>query len=127
VLGGKIEFESGEEGREREVLTHLLRQATAAVVREHFRGLDLADLVTVIEDGAMVTTGERVTAREFLDGLPALPPDQGGESDLYDQIAGRLDAGSDGARACAIELALEGLYLVRKIGKDSADGETVYG
>ena len=127
VLGGKVEFESGEEGREREVLTHLLRQATAAVVRERFRGLDLADLVTVIEDGAMVTTGERVTARAFLDGLPALPPDQGSESDLYDQIAGRLGAANEGARACAIELALEGLYLVRKIGKDSADGETVYG
>ena len=40
-----------------------------------------------------------------------------------------LFAGSDagGERAAAIELALEGLYLARKIGKDSAGGETVYG
>ncbi len=127
VLGGKVEFESGEEGRERETLTHLLRQATAAVVRDRFRGLDLAALVAVMEDGALVTTGERVTARDFLAGLPALPPDQAGESDLYDQITDRLGASNDGERACAIELALEGLYLVRKIGKDSADGETVYG
>jgi magnesium chelatase subunit I len=29
VLGGKIEFETGEEGREAEILTHLLRTATA--------------------------------------------------------------------------------------------------
>ena len=29
VLGGKIEFETGEEGRERAVLDHLLRTATA--------------------------------------------------------------------------------------------------
>ena len=29
--------------------------------------------------------------------------------------------------ASAIELALEGLYLARRISKDSADGETVYG
>ena len=35
VLGGKVEFESGEEGREREVLTHLLRTATAETVRQH--------------------------------------------------------------------------------------------
>ena len=42
VLGGKIEFESGEEGREREILTHLLRLATAEAVRHHFRGLDFA-------------------------------------------------------------------------------------
>jgi magnesium chelatase subunit I len=127
VLGGKVEFESGEEGREREILTHLLRQAIAVVVRERFRGLDLADLVGAMEEGALVTTGERVTAREFLADLPALPPDRAGESDLYDQIADRFAATNDGQRACAIELALEGLYLVRKIGKDSADGETVYG
>lgn len=127
VLGGKVEFESGEEGREREILTHLLRQATASVVRRHFRGLDMAALVEVMEEGALVTTGERVSAVDFLAGLPVLPPDQERESDLYDQIGARLGAANDGERACAIELALEGLYLVRKIGKDSADGETVYG
>ena len=52
VLGGKIEFETGEEGREAEILTHLLRTATAETVREHFRGLDFALLVEAIEDGA---------------------------------------------------------------------------
>ena len=41
VLGGKIEFETGEEGREQEVLTHLLRTATAETVRRHLRGVDL--------------------------------------------------------------------------------------
>ena len=34
---------------------------------------------------------------------------------------------NDGQRACAIELALEGLYLARKVSKDSDGGETVYG
>ena len=72
VLGGKIEFESGEEGREREILDHLLRTATAETVRQHFRGLDFAVLVDAIEAGAMVTTGEQVTARDFLTGLPVL-------------------------------------------------------
>jgi magnesium chelatase subunit I len=122
VLGGKVEFETGEEGREREILTHLLRTATAETVREHFRGIDFALLVDAIENGALVTTGEQVTARDFLHGLPVL-----GESDLYDQVMDRLGATSDGARASALELALEGLYLARKIGKDSAGGETVYG
>lgn len=122
VLGGKIEFESGEEGRETEILTHLLRTATAETVRHHFRGLDFALLVDAIENGAMVTTGEQVTARDFLTGLPVL-----GESELYDEICGRFEAGNDGERACAIELALEGLYLARKIGKDTDGAETVYG
>jgi magnesium chelatase subunit I len=122
VLEGKIEFETGEEGREAEILTHLLRTATAETVRQHLRGIDFALLVDAIESGALVTTGEQVTARAFLAGLPVL-----GESDLYDQVMDRLDARTDGARASAIELALEGLYLARKIGKDSAGGETVYG
>jgi magnesium chelatase subunit I len=122
VLGGKIEFESGEEGREDEILTHLLRTATAEAVRQHFRGIDFALLIEAIEDGQMVTTGEQMTARDFLAGLPRL-----GESDLYDQVCDRLEATNDGQRAGAIELALEGLYLARKIGKDSAGGETVYG
>ena len=122
VLGGKIEFESGEEGREAEVLTHLLRTSIAETVRHHFRGLDFALLVAAIENGAMVTTGEQVTARDFLTGLPVL-----GESELYDEICDRFEAGNDGERACAIELALEGLYLARKIGKDTDGAETVYG
>ena len=122
VLGGKIEFETGEEGRELEILTHLLRTATAEAVRGHFRGIDFALLVDRIEAGQMVTTGEQVAARDFLMGLPVL-----GESDLYDQVCDRLDAGNDGERAGAIELALEGLYLARKISKESGGGETVYG
>ena len=122
VLGGKIEFETGEEGREAEILTHLLRTAIAEAVRAHLRGLDFALLVDAIENGRMVTTGSQVAARDFLAGLPVL-----GESDLYDQVCERLDARDDGERAAAIELALEGLYLARKIGKDSAGGETVYG
>jgi magnesium chelatase subunit I len=122
VLGGKIEFETGEEGREREVLTHLLRTATAATVRSRLRGLDFALLVEAMEEGRMVTTGSQVTARDFLAGLPVL-----GESELYDEVCDRLDAHDDGTRAAALELALEGLYLARKIGKDSDGGETVYG
>ncbi|HEV7183971.1 MAG TPA: sigma 54-interacting transcriptional regulator [Leifsonia sp.] len=122
VLGGKIEFESGEEGRESDILTHLLRTATADTVREHFRGLDFGPLVAAIEAGAMVTTGEQVAARQFLAELPVL-----GESELYDEIAEQLGAVSVGERAAAIELSLEGLYLARKVGKDTDGSETVYG
>ena len=63
-----------------------------------------------------------VRARDFLAGLPVL-----GESELYDDICDRLDATNDGERAGAIELALEGLYLARKVSKDAAGGEAVYG
>ncbi len=123
VLGGKVEFESGEEGREREILDHLLRRATADTVRHRLGGIDLGLLVEALEGGFTITTGEQVTATDVLAGLPVL-----GESDVYDQVMDRLGATNHGERASAIELALEGLYLARKVSKESTDtGETLYG
>ncbi|MEI2765088.1 MAG: magnesium chelatase [Dermatophilaceae bacterium] len=122
VLGGKVEFEAGEEGRERDILTHLLRTSTAETVRQHFRGIDFGPLVERFTGGAVVSTGDQTTAREVLDGLPALAG-----VDLYDEVARRLGATNDGERASALELALEGLYLARKIGKETTGSETVYG
>ncbi|MGB6051334.1 MAG: sigma 54-interacting transcriptional regulator [Rhodococcus sp. (in: high G+C Gram-positive bacteria)] len=119
VLRGKVEFESGEEDREVEVLEHLLRRATADTVRERLGGINLAPLVTAVEEGKPVVTGDRITAKALLDELPEL--------EVLGEIATRLDASSDGERASAIELALEGLYLARRIAKDpDDDGQTVY-
>ena len=121
VLGGKIEFESGEEGRETEVLTHLLRTATAETVRGHFRGIDFGLLVQAIESGAMITTGERVTARDFLTGLPVL-----GESELYDEVRdrpARPTTGSGPVPSSSRSRALPGAQ--DRQGPDGA--ETVYG
>ena len=57
VLSGKLEFESGEEGREPEILAHLLRTATAETVRASFRGIDLGPLVGALDGHTTVTTG----------------------------------------------------------------------
>ncbi|RHA42321.1 sigma 54-interacting transcriptional regulator [Cellulomonas rhizosphaerae] len=122
VLAGKVEFEAGEDGRENEILDHLLRVATAETVRAHLGGLDLGLLVDAIQGGAMVSTGEQVAACDVLAALPSL-----GESELYDEIAARLGATDEGQRASAIELALEGLYLSRRLSKETGDGETIYG
>lgn len=122
VLGGKVEFESGEEGRERAILDHLLRTATAETAREAFRGLDFRLLVEALTAGNLVLTGDQVAAVDFLDALPVL-----GESELYDDVAARVGAASAGERASALELALEGLYLAKRIGKDTDGAQTVYG
>ena len=122
VLGGKIEFEVGEEGREQEILTHLLRTATAATVRERMRGIDFAPLIEALDGGTLVTTGDRVAAADVLASLPDL-----GDSTVYEEVAQRLGATDEGERASAMELALEGLYLARKVGKESDGSETVYG
>ncbi|MDO5668613.1 MAG: sigma 54-interacting transcriptional regulator [Corynebacterium sp.] len=122
VLGGKVEFESGEEGRGWEVLDYLLRTSTAEALRARLRGLDFSPLIEALDGTTTVSTGEQVTAAEFLAGLPELDG-----SDLYDRIADALGATDEGTRASAIELAFEALYLARKIAKDSGEGETIYG
>ncbi|WGV48140.2 ATP-binding protein [Rhodococcus erythropolis] len=114
VLRGKVEFESGEEGRELEVLEHLLRRATADTVRVRLGGIDLGMLVAAVETGNTIVTGESVTAKAFLDELPDL--------EVLDEVAERLGAQSDGERAAGAELALEGLYLARRISKDQGPG-----
>ena len=122
VLRGKIEFEPGEEGRESEILRYLLRTATVDVVRGLFRGIDMAPLVEAFDGSVTLTTGASVTATEFLAALPELSV-----SGLYDEIADRVDATNAGQRAGAIELALEGLYLSRRLSKETGDGAAVYG
>lgn len=114
VLRGKVEFESGEEGRELEVLEHLLRRATADTVRVRLGGIDLGMLVAAVEMGNTIVTGESVTAKAFLDELPDL--------EVLDEVAERLGAQSDGERGAGAELALEGLYLARRISKDQGPG-----
>ena len=119
VLRGKLEFESGEEGREQAVMEHLLRRATAETASRALGGIDVGPLVAAVEAGSPVTTGERVSAKDVLAALPELP--------VLEEIAERLNAKSEGQRAAAVELVLEGLYLAKRIDKQSDEGETVYG
>ncbi|MFC5287953.1 ATP-binding protein [Actinokineospora guangxiensis] len=123
VLRGKLEFEAGEEGRESEHLTHLLRRAVAETARDRLAGLDLGPLADAVADGNLVATGERVPAAEVLGALPELP--------VLHEVAARVGvAATDppGRIAAAVELALEYLYLTRKVAKETDDGaEAVYG
>jgi magnesium chelatase subunit I len=120
VLRGKLEFASGEEGRETEHLTHLLRRATADTARRRLRGIDLDPLAEAVA-AAPVRTGERVAAADVVAALPSVA--------ALTEVATRLDAAgteAPGPMASAAELALELLFLTRRLSKDqSDDGESV--
>ncbi|MBN6039382.1 sigma 54-interacting transcriptional regulator [Amycolatopsis sp. 195334CR] len=122
VLRGKLEFEPGEEGRETEHLVHLLRRAVAETARERFAGLDLRPLADVVADGHLVATGDRVPGADVLAALPELP--------VLHEVAHRAGVSADdspGRIAAAVELALESLYLARRLAKDEDGTSTVYG
>ncbi|MGZ4653653.1 sigma 54-interacting transcriptional regulator [Oryzihumus sp.] len=122
TLLGKVEFEMGEEGREREVLDHLLRVAVAETFRSRLAGLDLTGFTALFEDGSVVETGELVPAAELLGQLGTVP----GLSKVLDRLGHGDDAGV-GETAAAVEFVLEGLHLTRRIDKDTVAGRTVYG
>jgi magnesium chelatase subunit I len=122
TLLGKIEFEMGEEGRERAVLEHLLRMASATVFRQRLAGLDLSGFTSVFAEGAMVETGELVPATELLAQVGTVPG--------LSKVLNRLGYGDDATRgqiAAAVEFTLEGLHLTRRLEKEIVNGRTVYG
>jgi len=123
TLRGKVEFESGEEGREIEILAHLLSVATAETFRARLAGLDLSGFTALVADGAVIETGELVGAQEILRQAGTVP----GLAKVLDRL-GLGDAPTPGQAAAGIEFTLEGLHLNRRLAKDlGADGRTVYG
>lgn len=122
TLLGKVEFEMGEEGRERDVLDHLLRLATAETFRARLQGLDLSGFTERFAEGEVVETGELVPAADLLAQIGTTP----GLSKVLDRLGHGDDAGP-GQVAAAVEFVLEGLHLTRRLDKDTVAGRTVYG
>ncbi len=118
---GKVEFEAAEEGRELEVLAHLLRRATADTFRARLAGLDLSGLQSRFDEGVTVETGDLVPATELLRSLGPVP----GLAALLGRLG--VEQESPGLAAAALEFALEGLHLNRRLAKDEVGGRTVYG
>jgi len=123
TLRGKVEFEMGEEGREEEVLDHLLRLAVASTFRARLAGADLSGFTERFAEGGTVETGVLVPAAELLDQLGAVP----GLAGVLGRLGVDEDSVSPGQVAAAVELVLEGLWLTRRLDKDSADGRSIYG
>ena len=120
-LRGKVEFEVSEEGRETEVLEHLLRRAVADTFRSRLGSADLSGLLATFEGGGSVETGEMVPAATLLNRIGEVP----GLARIMDRLG--MDGGeSFGEAAAALEFALEGLYLMRRLSKDVLDGSAVY-
>jgi magnesium chelatase subunit I len=121
TLRGKVEFEVSEEGREQEVLDHLLRRATSDTFRAALGNADLTGLLHRFEDGGIVETGDLVPASDLLRRIGEVP----GLAKIMERLQ-MTGAESFGQAAAALEFALEGLYLMRRLSKETMDGGSVY-
>jgi magnesium chelatase subunit I len=122
-LRGKVEFEVSEEGREEEVLIHLARKATAETFRRRVGGFDLTPLIGVLDEGGSIETGDLVPGPDVLAA--------GGPFEGLGGLVAALEGGdaepTPGIAAACLEMALEGLWLTRRIDKDEDEGRVRYG
>jgi magnesium chelatase subunit I len=123
TLRGKIEFEASEEGRESEVLTHLLKRAINDTYRARLAGLDFSGLLTKFDEEGTVETGPLVPAAELLRRVGVVP----GLAKILERLGMDEAAETPGLAAAAIEFTLEGLHLSKRLSKDELPGRTVYG
>ncbi|WP_432535059.1 sigma 54-interacting transcriptional regulator [Kineococcus arenarius] len=123
VLGGKVEFEQGEEGREAEVLEHLLRTAVAETYRSRLGGAELSGFSALVSEGRTVETGDLVPGRRLLEQVGTVP----GLAQVLDRL-GLGDEPTAERAAAGVEFVLEALHLTRRLDKVVLeDGRTVYG
>jgi magnesium chelatase subunit I len=126
TLRGKVEFDVSEEGQEEETLQLLARRATADAWRAHLGGGDvrpvLAGLVEWFDEGNSLLAGDAIPASTMLDEL--------GPLDGLGRLVSTLEPAmveSPGLVAACVEFAVEGLWLTRRIDKDSIGNVSRYG
>jgi magnesium chelatase subunit I len=117
---GKVEIESLDDGRDGQVVEHLLRSSVLSVFKEHVPAEHFRGVLDAFEEGVVVNAGEDVSSADYVALLDAVPP-------LAEPV--RLLAGDDaspGLTASAVELVLEGLHLSKRLNKDALGARSAY-
>ncbi|MGH2705476.1 MAG: sigma 54-interacting transcriptional regulator [Actinomycetota bacterium] len=109
---GRVEFETMEEGREDWILEQALKRALAEVYRRRLGGENLMPLVHLFDEGLTVDTSDVASAETFLAQFGDVPG--------LGRIMSRLDLHEESreAAASALEFALEGLHLTKRLNKN---------
>ena len=117
---GKIEIESLDEGRDGEVIDHLLRGSILAVFKERFSGEGVRQVVDAFEENLTASAGDDLPVSAYMELLSKSPALAAPVAELVG------DSDSDGVKASAVELLLEGLHLSKRLNKDSVGGRASY-
>jgi len=117
---GKVEIESIEEGRDEQIVDHLLRAAVLTTFRSRLPIEDLRPVIDAFDGEVVVNAGEDVVSADYvqlLENVPALrePVVQLTDGDL-----------SPAAVASAVELILEGLHLSKRLNKEAIGARAQY-
>ncbi len=117
---GKVEIESIEEGRDEQIVDHLLRSAVLTTFRDLLRIEDLRDVIEAFDGEVVVNAGEDVVSADYVALLQNVPA-------LRAPVAILTDGDeSPAAVASAVELVLEGLHLSKRLNKEAIGARAQY-
>jgi magnesium chelatase subunit I len=111
---GRVEFDTIEEGREEEILSRALKTAELQVFRRRLSGFDFQPILSRFAQGFEAETSDLLPGTDLLAQFGELP----GLSKLLGRLG--VEEESPGVAASALEFALEGLHLSRRLNKDMA-------
>ena len=111
---GRVEFDTIEEGREEEILLRALRTAELEVFRRRLSGFDFGTVLSRFAGGFVAETSDLMPASEVLAQFGQLP----GLAKLLKRLG--VEEESPGVAASAVEFALEGLHLSRRLNKEQS-------
>jgi magnesium chelatase subunit I len=112
---GRVEFDTIEEGREEEILSRAAKTAELEVFRRRLSGYDFQPILERFSAGFEAETSDLTPAAELLGQFGELP----GLSKLLERLS--VQEESPGVAASALEFALEGLHLSRRLNKDRTE------
>ncbi len=117
---GRVEFDTIEEGREEEIVARAVRNAELEVFRRRLSGYAFQPVLDRFADGFVAETSDLTPASALLERFGNLP----GLAKLLERLG--VEEESPGVAASALEFALEGLHLSRRLNKDAVDGRVSY-
>jgi magnesium chelatase subunit I len=109
---GRVEFDTIEEGREEEILVRALRTAELEVFRRRLSGFDFQPILGKFSPDFSAETSDLMPAADVLAQFGQIQ----GLARLLERLG--VEGESPGAAASALEFALEGLHLSRRLNKD---------
>jgi magnesium chelatase subunit I len=117
---GRIEFDTIEEGREEDILSRALRTAELEIFRRRLSGYDFQPILSRFSGGFTAETSDLTPGTDVLGQFGDLP----GLAKLLERLG--VEQESPGVAASALEFALEGLHLSRRLNKHRSSGGARY-
>jgi magnesium chelatase subunit I len=116
---GKIELEAAGESDEEKLVEKLIQRAVLNVFNRHFSPGSFDELLRNFENGLAIEVADSMPSLEYIRQAAEV----GGMSKAVEQLGA---TGNPAVVSSAIEFALEGLHLNRKLNKDRTAGRFRY-